>query len=256
MKDLSSYRFVVIDSFYDTVNDSDAREWLGKLFQFKVNSYRGSYPYGIMPFGSTDLIGANWILCRESGSTLVPIMGLKTIESKRTEKFRMDFPAFAMLSEPGHVLHREAIQHELTKASSTKRGLGFVGSWTIDPIIRRDASLSDFCRKVTSAFISYWVDVYDIQSAIAFAILKFHVDEFHSYLGMTSLLTPEGKPLPHFNPAATFGELTRVSILRRKSQSIACIQDAKDLASLWERRIIIASPDSPLKQNDTYDQAA
>src|SRR5687767_7841973 len=104
------FQIVVIDGFYDLVNREDARTWLGKLFQFKVNSYLAHYPYGIMPFVQSDLVGTHWILCKKNGSgNIQPIMGLKTIDSNRTEAFRMEFPAFWFVNGPELESHRMAI---------------------------------------------------------------------------------------------------------------------------------------------------
>lgn len=245
-KTTGDLQVVVIDSFYDAVNQPEAMTWLGNLFRFKVNSYRASYPYGILPFGGTDLIGTHWILCRQENSELRPLMGFKTIDSRRTDQFRMEFPAFGIVAEPELAVQRAAIAHELDKARKAGVGLGYLGSWSVDPSTRKDAVIAKLCRKFSAALYTQWVRHFNIQSAVTFASLRFHVEKFHAYMGLTRLTSPNGEALPDFNARPFFDEPACVSVLYRENHSVAAQQDAEDLKELWDRRIVIGSESSPL----------
>lgn len=245
---------VVIDSFYDCTHDPVAMDLLRKLFAFKVNSYRQSYPYGIMPFGSTDLVGTHWVLCRTTGGELEPIMGMKTIDDARARTFKLDFPALGLVADPGLELHRMAIEKELRLARERNQNITYGGSWTIDPEVRRDRSMSEFCRRLTSAFIGHSMRIYDLEAFITFAILKFKVESFHAYMGMERLTGPDGEHLPAFAPTPTFGEQTSISVLRRGRESNEMKKDMAEFAALWERKIVLASDHSPLIYGRTADR--
>jgi hypothetical protein len=256
VKAMSQFQIVVVDTFYDVTDQTEAMNWLGRLFRFKVHSYQASYPYGILPFGATDLIGTHWILCRKQGSELEPVMGFKTIDSHRTDLFRMEFPALGMVSDPGQEEHRAAIEYQLKKARQEGYGLGFLGSWTAAPELRQDPIASKLYKKVSAALYTQWIRSFDVKVAVTFAIMRFQVEKFHSYLGMKRLLGANGQPLPEFTPSPTFGELTSASILYREDHSEASIRDSDELAALWEKRMIIASEKSPLWQRDPLRRAA
>lgn len=239
---------VVIDSFYDMAVQNDECAWLNKLFRFKVNSFLGSYPYGMLPFGAADLVGTHWILCRKDQDGLHPLMGIKTIDSDRTDIFRMNFPAFEYVSDSGLEAHRNAIQHEYNEVKKMGRPLGYVGSWVVAPEVRNDPALGKLCKKMSSALISRWIDEFDIRTAISFASLRFHVEKFHAYLGVTRLTGPNNEHLPDFKARPSFDEPACVSVFYRKNHSEAAKQDMADSQPLWEKRIVIASDRSPLFQ--------
>ena len=241
-------QIIVIDSFYSCVNNKDAMSWLGDLFRFKTNSYLASYPYGILPFGASDLVGTQLFLARKIKNKLHPMMGVMMIDSDRTETFRMDFPAFERLRDPGLEMHHKKIELELEKARREKYPLGYVGSWAIDPTVRHDPILSKICKKMSSALITQWILQFDIQVAIAFASLRFHVEKFHAYLGVIRMAGPNGEQLCDFKVSSAMDEPCCASIFYRQNLTQAAKQDVIDTSALWEKRIVIASEDSPFQK--------
>jgi len=252
----NNFQLVVIDNFYDAVNNKTALKWLGKLFQFKVNSYRESYPYGILPFAGTDLVGIHWLFCIKKESGLYPIMGFKTIDTARTDIFRIEFPAYSIVAEPQLNLQRDAIKHEVRKAQNNGYPLGYLGSWTIDPSVRNNLLLSKLCKKMTSALVTEWIQAFDIQAAVTFASLRFHVEKFHTYMGMTRLLGAQGQHLPDFKAHPFFDEPASISILHRENCSLETRQDALDLKIFWNKKIVIGSEDSCLLISPSRDKKA
>jgi hypothetical protein len=248
-------QIVVIDSFYDTVNQNDALFWLGKLFRFKVNSYRKSYPYGILPFSESDLIGTHWMLCERTKEGLEPLAAFKSIDSKRTEQFHIEFPAFGIVNQSNLISHYKAIATEMEKCHSKGHGLGYLGSWTVRPEIK-NRRLSILCRKVCVAMFCQWVKYFNIQTAITFASLRFHVEKTHQYLGMTRLKANDGSELADFLARPFFDEPACVSVLYSQNQSAESKQDALDYLDLWENRIVISSPQSPVAIKTSIIQAA
>ncbi len=255
-------QIVVIDNFYDAAIAGDACPWLGKLFRFKVNSYLASYPYGMLPFGAADLVGTHWFLCRKTRGTRVddlePIMGIKMIDSGRTKTFRIPFPAFGYVSDPELEAHRHAIEHELERAHKEGHALGYVGSWAIDAKVRNDEVLSKICKKMTSSFISQWICTFNIQSMVSFANLRFHVEKFHTYLGLVRLVDRCGDHLTDFKMNVAFDQPYRATVFYRKNHTKEALQDMYDMqnSALWESRIIIASEQSPLYVKESSERAA
>lgn len=239
-------QIVVIDNFYDMAISRRDCDWLGKLFSFKVNSFLASYPYGMLSFGAPDLIGTHWLLCKKKAGELVPVMGIKTIDSGRTNAFRMPFPGLEPVADPTLTAHQEAVNFELKRGQEQGYPVGYVGSWVVDPSVKEDERLSKVCKKMSSALISQWITEFDIQVAIAFASLRFHVEKFHAYLGVTRLTTPNGERLPDFTMRSAFDEKLCASVFYRKNHTKEAIADMNDAKNLWDRRITIASEHSPL----------
>ncbi len=239
-------QIVVIDNFYDAVRQDEAMAWLGKLFRFKVESYRAHYPYGILPFSNCDFFATHWIICEKNQGILKPLMAFKSTDSARVEAFRLEFPALGLLQGSETEAHRAAIQRELKKAKEGGYPVGYLGSWGSDSSIRKNRRLALACRKISTAMFSNWIYSYDVKVAFTFASLRQNVDKVHSHLGIRRLQGADEQPLAEFKSNLFFDEPSCVSVFFRENHSQAAQQAARECAALWEKRLIIATASSPL----------
>ena len=241
-------QIVVIDGFYDIARQGDDCPWLWKLFKFKVQSFLASYPYGMLSFGAADLIGVHWLLCqKQKDGDLKILMGIKMIDSAKTEAFHMAFPALEPVKDEGQEVHRAAIHYELERGKREGYPVGYVASWVVDPEAHKDPAMAKILKKMTSAFISQWICLFDVKVALAFASLRFHVEKFHAYLGVMRFTGPKGEHLPDFKMKAAFDEPLCASVFYRKNHTKETLQDMEDMRRLlWDDRIVIAPEGSAL----------
>lgn len=232
-------KIVVLDCPYDTVNDPLTRELLGKIAQFKINSYLDDWSYGVLPLDAGDFIGVHLLLCQDSGSGLEIVAGFKMLTHDRCREFGLEFPAFhALNGTQGTQPHHHAIERVVSAADRRGQSVGYLCSWAVRPDAKKSRTLARFCRDITTALIVKGCESQNVPYAIAYGVQRLRVDRYHESLGFKPL-TLDGKSLPVFTSRSYMGEALTTALVDASSFSEEARQIAAEYQDLWDARIEI-----------------
>ncbi len=220
-------RVVILEAPYDTYQSAETRNLLSSTAALKLAGYQKEYPYGVLPIDTTDFFANHMLLCRENGSSLTPVMGMKTVSLLRCQLHNMKLPVFNLINGQDLPLHLRAMERILESAMLSNQEVGYNGSWTIDPLVRQDKDLKQFARALTVSWFVHYYREYGIPNVFAGATLRFKVEQWKEFLGF-EYLQSEGQSLPSIDCKPFFSE--RVAIM--------CLRKVRPEADLWARAFL------------------
>jgi hypothetical protein len=237
-KDFSEqYQIVILDCPYNSFQDVETQTLFSKFVAMKLAGYQKEYPYGVLPFGSYDMIATLVMLCEKNADgTFEPIMVFKSTSSERCEAFRLPFEMLELFRNPEAAEHKEATLNILASAKSRGVNVGYNSSWTILSKVRENKELVKLARDVTVMLLNNYYMTYGMKEVLIGGAVRFKVDQLQLFVGWKHL-QHENKVLPAIGCPFLFGEQTALMHLTEFSQG------AKDMAeqykSLWENRVVI-----------------
>jgi hypothetical protein len=239
---LNQLKLVVLDCPYDTVTSDQTIDLLGKIIRFKIESYRQEYPYGILPFDGIDMVGTHYLLCETTkDGQLDPIMGIKTITQKKCHEFNLTHPVLGLIgNDAQYADHAKAVKTVIEGHDSKQRNLGYFGSWTIRPDIRKDRDFVNLCQQVVAGMSFHIANHYDFASIVTVAVSRFKVEAFHKFVGFRPL-THQGTALSPFISKVMMGEQCSCSFMEREWFTPELKTLAFRYKDVWDSRLEISA---------------
>lgn len=241
-------RIVVLDCPYNTINDPQTQKLLGKITQFKINSYLDDWQYGVLPVDSGDFVGIHLLLGIENQGELEIIAGLKIMTHDRCREFGLEFSAFHALNHTPETLpHQLAIEQVVKKADEKRQSAGYICSWAVRPDAKKSRHLARFCRDISGSMLMWACQEFGIPHAIGFGVQRLKVDRYHEWLGFKPLLYG-GQPLPVFTSKSYMNEVLTTSLIDAYGFSEEAKNTALEYRDLWESRIEIRGTRDDVKK--------
>jgi hypothetical protein len=220
------------DLFYDMVG-------------MKLRGYGHEYPDGVLPVDSSDFIATHLLICQESkNGKLLPITGFKTTLLHDCEHHQISFPGLGLVHAAESPSHVKAMKAIMERCLAEGKSLAYTGSWTIEPILRRDKELSRELVQLFRAIYVFHHQQEKIDEVITGGTIRFKADVLLGNMGHDPLRL-EDRVLPPIHVKHLFGE--PVSVLHLKAFSDSAITQSAPYKNLWKERIEI-SADSGLRK--------
>jgi hypothetical protein len=235
-------RIVVLDCPYDILAQPLAQPLFSRFVAAKLESFRGEYPYGVLPLGVHDFI-ATLIMVGEGGDEdFEPLGVFKSISLERCERFRVPFEFLTLLEGEHRAPHREAAHTLIQDARGRSGGVFYASSWSMRPVVRQDTVLRRAVRNLmlTALCFHYLESGFSKLTAIANPRLK--TDDLLEGMGFQELML-KGQPLPPLTCDFTFGQESVA--LHASSFRADFIERVHPFKHVWDaRRVISAKGDS------------
>ena len=237
--DRSKLQLVILKSFYDCMDNEAAKVLFPKLIDLKIKGYQKEYPYGVLPFDTSDFIATHIILCSTENEEIIPIMGMKSITHDTCKKHRIPFPMYNIIDKSNLTRHKEAIDKMLNsfEAQGRSHDVAYNGSYTVAPFVREDRSFSKECFGIASLSLIKYYQEAQIDKVIAICSTKFKIDRYKKSIGW-DYLKWNNEELPDFDCYSLFGE--KFVIMDWKVQNAAKSKELEEsFGHLWKNRIVI-----------------
>lgn len=231
-------RAVVIERAYDTIQDPHTQRLLGQIAALKIGAYRRIFPYGVLPVDTTDFTSTHILLCEETPEGLDPLLGVKVVTNRDCHAFGIPFPAYHYVEGSHLVQHKAAIEAFMAGAERKNQTVGYVGAWTYRADLKSERLLVSHFHNITAVFLLRYFQEKQIETGLAFAVMRFKVEEFHEYMGWPSF-SSNGIALPAFNSPGFFNEPMRTSHIDINQFSKAIEPVAGPYEALWSKRMVI-----------------
>ena len=166
----------IIECPYDNYSLPEVRELLPRVFELKIRGYQKEHPYGILPVDSYDQVGNHILVAEKLNGSWIPRMGFKSVTAQRCLLHQLNFPLHNYL-KGAPPEHRLAVEALISEHLGSKQNLGYNGSWTMDPELRRDPEYRLLLRDLTRALLVHYYRDYQIPTTSAFAVMRFKVHE-------------------------------------------------------------------------------
>ncbi len=188
-------KIVILDSFYDAREDVQVRDFFAKVMQLKLKGYLHEYPHGTLPIDSSDFFCTHFTVCLQEGAgstNLRPIMAFKSVGSDRCAHFNVSFPAITILGN-GETPLKRRIRKMLDESAMNGSVIHYGSSWTIDPEVREDRSLTRLLRDYFIAMNTLHFERIAPATLMACGILRFKTEQFLGSLGYSPVVVPGGE---------------------------------------------------------------
>lgn len=235
---LDGITVVLLDSYYELWETPLVSDVFARTLTLKLAGYRPRYAYGALPLDTCDFISAHLLVCKNSETGLIPLMGYKSITSERCREFKLHFPVVSAMTAaelPAEEIDhfREGLQHSEAGGSE----IHYCGSWTIHPSVHQDRDLfRHLYGLLTSIHVLYHLERARGQERYAFGVLRLRTDKFLHSLGFEAYPGGNGTPLLPLPLASLAGEpVTLMRLTGEYPDRTRAI--AERYRELWERRI-------------------
>lgn len=197
-----NFRFVVIRSPHELMENELTRDLFPKLVQLKVEGYRKEYGNHVLPFDSSDFIASHLLLCEiQNDGSYTPVLGFKSVTLEKCDDYRIPFPILGMLeSNQPNDSYKKTILDTINsyRSANTQSQLAYNGSFTILPRLRENKILMKYLWEITSSLlVNYYIE-YKIPHVIALCATKFHIHLKKEELGWNFIKSGSGilEPYP------------------------------------------------------------
>ncbi|OFZ18460.1 MAG: hypothetical protein A2X94_00505 [Bdellovibrionales bacterium GWB1_55_8] len=243
---LRDLKIVVIDNPTKTWAESLTTDLFTKTVDLKLRGYGVEYQRGVLPIDTSDFYGVHQLVCRQTSSGLVPLMGYRSTTLERSRLYGQTFGGLSLVRAANAAQHDRAIQDILNRCESQGRSITYTGSWTIDPEARKNPELSHLLNELFAAMYVLFHLEAGIQEIITGGTLRFKVDRLlvrwgHEYL------QSNGTRLPPIRVANLVSEPVVIMHLREFSHEVR--EQVNKWRFFWNQRLMITVPsDSSLDQ--------
>lgn len=234
----ADFRVVTIPSPYDSWANPEVQQLFCKTVAMRLKGYGSEYGAGVFPLDGADFIGAHYIICRDTKSGLVPLMGFRSTTWESSRRHGMTFGGLGLVRAAGAIKHAEALEKILKHCDSHSIPIAYIASWTMDPAVRKDPALNGLLKELFMA-----VSVLSHQETgtriIGGCTMRFKVDRWFARWGFVPFDGPDGELSPVDVPFL-LGEPVRMMYLKRFTPEI--LQEAEKWRSVWAGRIVLDAP--------------
>ncbi|MBX2986963.1 MAG: hypothetical protein KF802_03610 [Bdellovibrionaceae bacterium] len=223
--------------------DAPCRIWtetgVAPLFQsligLKLRGYGAEYPSGVLAVDTTDFFATHTIVGFENSQGFHPVMAGKTTTLSRCELHQQNFPGLGLVQAAAAPRHVAAVEGIMRRCRAEGRELAYFGSWTVDPIVRRDRPM---IRSLLQLFMGlYHLSHEGIDEILLGGTLRFKTERTFSDLGHRPL-SLDGEELPNIRVKHLFGE--DVQVMHLREWTTRAREAAEEARPLWENRRVLA----------------
>lgn len=170
-----NFKFVVIRSPHELMDNALTRDLFPKLVQLKVEGYRKEYGNYVLPFDSSDFIATHLVLCEiQKDGSYIPVLAFKSVTLEMCDNYRIPFPIISMLENENH---KKTILDtvESYRATNSKSQLAYNGSFTILPRLRENKVFMKYLWDIAFSLLGNYYVEYQIPHVLALCVTKFHI---------------------------------------------------------------------------------
>lgn len=240
--DRSKLKIIILESFYDCLLDPQIKERAKSFFidlmELKLRGYLAEYPYGYMPFDTTDFIATHHAVCEERDGRLVPLMAYRSILGLKAETHLLTFPLLKLMKDIGEPKYVEAVSEFMEECRKKNRPLSFDSAWTIDPEIRKDEALTQELRRIMMGIHVLYHKEIDKSAILAGGVVRFKMERLYRYWGYLPLDLNKVE-LPNVALPFMFNE--QVKMFKLTNFSFQAISESEGVRALWEKRTVLAT---------------
>jgi hypothetical protein len=186
-----NFKFVVIRSPHELMEDELTRDLFPKLVQLKVEGYRKEYGNYVLPFDTSDFIATHLVLCEiQKDGSFIPVLAFKSVTLEMCDNYKIPFPILSMLE--GN--HKKTILGTIDRyrATNSQSQLAYNGSFTILPRLRENKVLMKYLWEITSSLLVNYYLEYQIPHVFALCVTKFHIHIKKEELGWNFIDSEDG----------------------------------------------------------------
>jgi len=211
--------------------DKAVQDFFCKTVDMKTTGYWSFSEKPVVPIDQTDFVGTNFIICYDTPTGLVPLMGYRSIEATRCEYHRLNFPPKGILEL--NKVDTTVLDGILSSARSQKRRVCYKSSWTKSEHCPKSKESSLFIRDlITTIAVNYMKDS-GIDEWLTCGTVKNKTDQYFTFLGMSKIT-------PNFN---NFGFFDNEIVMLHMKDSQLFTKEALEIAarlnSFWENKLVI-----------------
>ncbi len=171
--------------------------YFGKMVELKKKGYEHCYPQGVLPVDTTDFLSTHVLLCEKHGSEHVPVMGYKTVTMEKCRSFNQNFPGLSLVQNAKMPDHCEVVQKVMNRCEENKRGLAYLGSWTLDPNFKKRCPSNVNLKEAFMAFYRMLYRHQNVSEVVIGGTLRFKTEKLFAELGHRPLAKRRTHSAPH-----------------------------------------------------------
>ena len=240
-------KIVVLDCPYDTLHTTITQTLLIKTIAMKVAGYRKHYPYGVLPADTCDFVATHMLLCEEKNNELNPLMGMKFTTLDRCKIHNLEFPLRHIVDRK-YNQHYQSVTETLSEIELSNETCAYSSSWTMSEEVRKDKTLSLFCKYLNMAMFSYYSKLFKIKNIVDGATTRFKIEQWKKFLGYEPFKL-NGISLGEVPCDPFFGEPILLMRLKNISTDGECF--SKQFEYLWDKKLIITG--NSLNEENTWE---
>ena len=223
-------RFVTLDCPLERWRDPHVRAAFAEMVRLKMLGFGSAHAAGIMPVDTSDFIASHVLTCVEGNDGLHLVAAFRSISTERCREFNLTFSAESLAIAADAREHAAAVRELVARDGR----VGYLGSWTIHPSARDNASLRAALRDdfALGAILAH--EEAGIPRMVVGATLRFKVDRLLSPVGFRPL-SLRGAELPPIAVRHLHGE----SVLMMCRDEAAAPQAAEALRGRWSARVVL-----------------
>ncbi|HUP57968.1 MAG TPA: hypothetical protein VM598_10985, partial [Bdellovibrionota bacterium] len=233
---LSKLRVVVLECPYDTWDDPFTRKMFGDMVGLKVNGFKTTYPYGVLPVDSTDLVSTHLMICMQNGDDFELLLAYRSICDRRVRTHALKFPGIALAEAAQAPDHARYFQELLKEAEERRQRVRYCSSYTIKPEVRQDRALVADLKTYMTGMHMLFHKAYRTDVSLLAGVLKVKTDQYFASWGYQPIRLG-GRELAPIHQASLYGEEARMMRLEDWSEHArSCAEATRDL---WQNRITV-----------------
>ena len=175
-------RHVILECPYDFWSDSEMQRLFCKSIELKLTGYLKEYPYGVLPFDTSDFVATHHLVCDDDKGVFNPVMCWKSISLARCKIHNLVLPPLAGLRTIVAPEHTGAVEAIVGRHSSKASKLTYGGGLTIHPEARKDRQLvTQLWEMMMAGTLSYDLE-YGVAETLCFGAVRFKMERV--FLGM------------------------------------------------------------------------
>lgn len=206
------------------------------LMGLKLKGYGAEYPKGVLPIDTSDFYAFHLVIGREVEGRFRPLMSGKTTPLSRTDFHHHAFPGLSLVEQAQAPHHAAVMKEQMERCRQQKKELGYFGSWTVDPEVRRNPALRAYLRKIfPGLYVHFHLEI-GVDEIVLGGTPRFKTECLFSRLGHQPLRAAE-KELPQIQVRHLFGE--SVQVMHLKKFSLEALHEAQKTEALWKNRDLI-----------------
>lgn len=234
-------QLVLIQSPFANWEDKIVQELFVKMVALKKSGFGTNYTSPVLPVDTSDFVATHALLCRKDAQKkLLPMMGYRTISLEESMKNYLTFPGLSLVRNAKAPLHSKAVEDIMNRCQKTRRGLSYLGSWTVDQNFRQQHP--EFKQDLREIFCVVYQALYKLQNiseVIIGGTLRFKTDQVFHQLGHRSLHYAD-QDLPPIAAPHLDGEPVLVMHAKELPQLPKAL--IKKWQPLWDHRMELGFP--------------
>lgn len=236
-----NFQLVILESPYEIWDIENVPALFSKMIELKKEGYNSHYEKKVLPLDTSDFIATHVLLCeKQKEGNLKPLMGYKTVTVKKCEEYNFVFPGLSLVLNAKMPLHAEVINNIIQRCEREQKKLAYLGSWTMDPLLKNQTLLKQQLKTAFQAFYGLLYREQKVSEVIIGGTLRFHTEKLFTKLGQKPLQL-NGEDLSVINVKHLANE--PVLVMHGKCANGPLTEVEQQWSPVWNNRIHLQAGD-------------